>query len=1080
VAGVYSYIWTVNGCSDTTTVTVTAKPNAGADQSLCQYSATSLTATGAGIWTADAGNPAAITFTNPNDSTTQVSGFTAPGTYTLYWSLNGCSDTVLINVTPKPDAGSDQSICLPGSITMAASAGPGLWTALAGNPAPTTIVSPSSPSTLITGFTTGGTYSYIWTVNGCADTMSVYIVPLTPAGPDQTTCQYSTVTTAAFGSGTWTILSSNPAVTTLANPSSDTTAINGFTTAGIYGYVWTVNGCTDTMYVTVVAKPNAGPDQTICQNATGLMTATGTGTWTADAGNPAIVTFINATDPTTLLSGFTAPGIYTLYWSLNGCSDTVLINVTSKPNGGPGQTICQYSTTTLAATGSGMWTADSDNPATVIFANDTSATTSVSGFTLPGAYLLYWTLNGCSDFVIINVTGKPDAGSDQVICQYSTTDMTATGMGTWTADAGNPAVVTIVNTTDSITSISGFIASGVYTLYWSLSGCSDTVLINVTAKPNAGTDQTICQYSTTVLDATGTGTWTADAGNPAVISFSNNISPTSSVSGFITSGTYTLYWSANGCTDTVLINVTAKPNAGADQTICQNTTATMSATGTGTWTAAAGNPAIVNFTNTSDPATTVTGFIDSGTYMLYWTLGGCSDTVNIYVSDSSKLSVSNGAVCLGQNDTLTAVISVPGGTFSWSPGGAATQSIIVSPAATSTYTVIYTIAVCGTYTASATVTIYPTLTLTSQHDTICEGSSAALTTTPSTTGGTYLWSPGGFTTPGITVTPATDAVFTVTYTLAGCPVTSVSDTVDVTVPPTVALAPATVCLGDSTVLTAVPSQAGGTYLWSPGGQATQSITVTPATTSTYTVFYAIPLSVCPPTTQTATVTVTPQPTLTVSDTAVCLGHDGTLTATPSVPGGIYIWSPGGNTTASITVSPAATSIYSVTYSIAGCGSVTHAGTITVNPNPVVTALTAQPITCFGYTNGTITPSLTPATGTYTYLWSNAETSDIDTGLAAGSYNVVVTDHNGCTATAATAGIIPAAPVDGMAEIMPGDITVLQDSMIQLTTTFSYPASAITGYSWTPTTGLSCTDCADPMANTTNATDSIVSYTVTII
>ncbi|MFX9042581.1 hypothetical protein ABTN45_19040, partial [Acinetobacter baumannii] len=77
-------------------------------------------------------------------------------------------------------------------------------------------------------------------------------------------------------------------------------------------------------------------------------------------------------------------------------------------------------------------------------------------------------------------------------------------------------------------------------------------MINVTAKPNAGADQTICQYSSTSLSATGTGTWTASASNPAVVSFGNNTSPTSPISGFTASGTYTLYWSLNGCSDTVL------------------------------------------------------------------------------------------------------------------------------------------------------------------------------------------------------------------------------------------------------------------------------------------------------------------------------------------------------------------------------------------------------------------------------------------------------------------------------------------------------------------------------------------------
>src|SRR6202034_2517251 len=105
------------------------------------------------------------------------------------------------------------------------------------------------------------------------------------AGPDQTICQYNSVTTAAFGNGLWTFLSGNPGTTTIANSNSGTTEISGFNIAGTYGYIWTVNGCPDTIHVTVVAKPNAGSDQTICQYSTTALAAIGTGTWTAASCN---------------------------------------------------------------------------------------------------------------------------------------------------------------------------------------------------------------------------------------------------------------------------------------------------------------------------------------------------------------------------------------------------------------------------------------------------------------------------------------------------------------------------------------------------------------------------------------------------------------------------------------------------------------------------------------------------------------------------------------------------------------------------------------------------------------------------
>ena len=62
----------------------------------------------------------------------------------------------------------------------------------------------------------------------------------------------------------------------------------------------------------------------------------------------------------------------------------------------------------------------------------------------------------------------------------------------------------------------------------------------------------------------------------------------------------------------------------------------------------------------------------------------------------------------------------------------------------------------------------------------------------------------------------------------------------------------------------------------------------------------------------ANFTVNPLPTVTVNSQTICVGDSATLTATSSAASPAYLWSPGGETTASITVSSASTTIYSVT------------------------------------------------------------------------------------------------------------------------------------------------------------------------
>ena len=57
------------------------------------------------------------------------------------------------------------------------------------------------------------------------------------------------------------------------------------------------------------------------------------------------------------------------------------------------------------------------------------------------------------------------------------------------------------------------------------------------------------------------------------------------------------------------------------------------------------------------------------------------------------------------------------------------------------------------------------------------------------------------------------------------------------------------------------------------------------------------------------------------------------------------------------------------------------------------------VTCFGDANGAINTTITGGTGTYIYNWDNGIGAIEDpNGLSAGTYNLTVTDGNGCTAT----------------------------------------------------------------------------------
>jgi len=127
------------------------------------------------------------------------------------------------------------------------------------------------------------------------------------------------------------------------------------------------------------------------------------------------------------------------------------------------------------------------------------------------------------------------------------------------------------------------------------------------------------------------------------------------------------------------------------------------------------------------------------------------------------------------------------------------------------------------------------------------------------------------------------------------------------------------------------------------------------------------------------------------------GSDGIVTA-PIIGGTgtkTRIWSTGA-TSASITGLSAG--IYSVTATDAnGCTATTTAN-VTQRPLLEVSITVPTPVTCKGGSNSTATASSTGGTGSKSYLWSNAETTNSATTLSAGSQSVTVTDANGCTAT----------------------------------------------------------------------------------
>lgn len=269
---------------------------------------------------------------------------------------------------------------------------------------------------------------------------------------------------------------------------------------------------------------------------------------------------------------------------------------------------------------------------------------------------------------------------------------------------------------------------------------------------------------------------------------------------------------------------------------------------------------------------------------------------------------------------------------------------------------------------------------------------------------TYLWSPGGQTTPSITGLASGNYTVSITDSLG-----IVNNTI-VPVLSNISVATATTatvsCFGGNNGATTVTmaGTAPYTFVWSNGAT---TASITGLTAGIYTVsatnadgcFNVAVDTIEQPTVLANSFSVTP---------ATCSGTNGTATAT--VSGGTapytYLWS-------NLQTTAGATGLSAGTYSLAvtdanGC---TFAATTTVTLVPFVTSTASTPTKCAGSSDGVATSVVTSGgTPPYTYAWSSGQTTQVATGIGAGTYTVVTTDAVGCSTTKTVTVTSPAAVV----------------------------------------------------------------------
>ena len=294
-------------------------------------------------------------------------------------------------------------------------------------------------------------------------------------------------------------------------------------------------------------------------------------------------------------------------------------------------------------------------------------------FVQPDGYTnLEYYLNGMT---IRNATITASAGQDIDICEGSETILTATGGSTylWSTGATTKSIKVSPDKTTTF-SVTAYDATGKQ---------SDTDEVTVTVNPlpsvDAGKNITILSGESTTLIASGATSYEWSNGN---IGSEIVVSPK-------TTTTYEVIGTKDECEakDTVTVTVVKSEklgvSAGANQSICKRSWATLTATGAASYLWSTGErTASIDVQPLETTDYSVIGYDSHGKE-----LG--SDDTTVEVNEIPNVSAGpNAFINKGESTTLTATGA---STYVWS-NGATTASITVSPNSTRYYSVVGTTA----------------------------------------------------------------------------------------------------------------------------------------------------------------------------------------------------------------------------------------------------------------------------------------------------------------------------------------------------------------------------------------------------
>lgn len=574
-----------------------------------------------------------------------------------------------------------------------------------------------------------------------------------------------------------------------------------FAGVGTHLITYDLLGCRDSINITIT-DPDAGPFDTLCASGT-PHTLTGFspsgGAWSG----------VNVTP-----GGVFTPILYgphTLYYTVNGCTDSTEIFVDSIVLGYAFDTVCRYDVpfNIPFSPGGGTWSGTG-------ITNPTAGTFDPS-VALIGNNTVYYSFSTCVDSVIINVVDL-DAGNDTVACPLQA----AFNLPPASPSGGLWSGVGVINPSTGLYDPSLVGNGNTDTVVYTHLGCTDTIYIDIIQTDIAVDTLPFCldgfniqligSVSNPIIPAGGT--WTGNG----VVYTAPDYYFHPSVAGI---GPHTLIYEINSCSDSIVMIVYPDSLSYNDSTVCDTHIPFLLDSINNVIGATWVGPGIVNpITGLFDPAAA-----NIGANVIHYVnpAYNCEDSIviNVYPFVTAAITFPD-SICYIDYDSIITVVPA-GGTFGgsgiYNQTAGTFNPAIAGPL--STHQIIYKYGL-GQCLTSDTHNVFVrdsiALSLTADITQICPGQSSTLTSVAS--GGypspnfNYSWSHTGSTTPIQVVTPTTTTTYIVTV-IDGCS-DAKQDSVQIQVYPSplsTLTTSSTMCYGDIGWVTYNTNQVGHTYVW---------------------------------------------------------------------------------------------------------------------------------------------------------------------------------------------------------------------------------------------------------------------------